>query len=277
MTQKQETALVEPIESRRLRTTLNLRKIHVDGLSKIAKDQKTTLTAMMDKALTIALSTFNNTSDIDRILRETNGYIFNRDLNRVTTFLSVEKAKDLTPYQKAYLYCNLKDIADRQRVFAALALDASLQEIDALNVILEKASRFKGEQFIGYNTYTIANEIRAPLTVLQLEYLQLKLGNEVIAKIQERIPEKFPELVCRESDKEAMLDDATMNPALETVLAVAQISKATWEAFPDSWKKRIHEAVRVGSVDVVKKLVSQAMKVVGIEEMVDLFPKNETS
>ncbi len=273
-----EKELIEPIEDKRLRTTLNLRKNHLDGLFKIAKDQRTTMTAIMDKALTYALSVFNSTSDVDAMLSQTNGYIFNRDLQRVMSVLPLTKAKDMTPYQKAYLYCKLRDMADRQRVFTALKLEAQIEEIDAMNTVLDKAARFNGEQCIGYNVHTIANEIRAPLTVLQLEYLQLKLGIEAIAKLQQRIPEKFSDLnLAKESDMKATFDEVSMNPALETVLAVAQISKTTWEALPDSWKKRIHEAVRGGSIDLAKSLVSQAMNAVGIQDSVDLFPKDETS
>lgn len=266
---------VKPIESKRIRTSLNLQQIHVDGLSKIAKDQKITLTAMMDKALTTALSVFNDTSDIDRMLRETNGYIFNRDLYQVTKFIPAENAKNFPPYKKAYLYCNLKDAADRQRVFNHLALDAPLQEIDAINIILDKAARFNGDQFIGYNVHEIANELRAPMTILQFEYLQLKLGNEAIAKLQERIPDKFPDLNLSDGNaKKALLDEAAMNPALETVLAVTALSKAAWKALPEPLKKQIHEAVRVGKTDLAKKLAST----VGVpSEIVDLFPSEEVA
>jgi hypothetical protein len=269
-----EKELIEPVEDKRIRTTLNLRKTHVDGLSKISNHQRTTLTAIMDKALTCALSVFNSTSNIDAMLSQTSGYIFNRDLARVLSILPIEKAKDMTPYQKAYLYCKLRDMADRQRVFTTLRLVAPIEEIDAINAVLDKAARFNGEQCIGYNIHTLANEIRAGLTVLQLEYLQLKLGSEAIAKLQQRIPERFPDLSnSKEIDKKATSDDEEMNPALETVLTVAQISKSTWDAFPEEWKKRIHESVRDGSVDLAKKLVSQALKVVGFDETVDLFPE----
>jgi len=269
MSQKQEISLVKPIENRRLRTTLNLLKTHTDGLSKIAQDQNITLTAMMDKALTIALSIFNNTSEIDLMLRETSGYLFNRDLERVKSCLSALIEKGMTPTQKAYLYCNLKDTSDRHRVFAALSLNEALQQIEAINGTLDKAARFNGDQFLGFNLYTIANELRAPMTILQLEYLTLKLGNEAIAKLQERIPEKFPNLnVSNESDKNAVLDEATMNPALETVLAVAEISEAAWKALPKALQKQIHEAVRVGKTALAKKLASK----IGLEsETVDLF------
>jgi hypothetical protein len=103
---------------------------------------------------------------------------------------------------------------------------------------LDKAARFNGEQFVGYNVHTIANELRASLTILQLEYLTLKLGNEAISKLQERIPEKFPDLILgNESEKKAPLDEANMNPALETVLAVSELSKSAWNKLPESLKK----------------------------------------
>ncbi len=273
MTINPKTEITQPIEGKRIRTSLNLQQIHVDGLSKIAKDQNKTLTAIIDKALTTALSVFNDCSNIDRTLKDTNGYIFSRDLYRVTLSMPLEKAKDLTAYQKAHFYCNLKDTADRQRVFNALALDASLQEIEAMNVVLDKAARFNGEQFIGYNVHTIAIELRAPMTILQLEYLTLKLGSEAIAKLQERIPEKYPDLnLGNGSDRKAPLDEASMNPALEPVLVATALSKAAWKALPEPLKKQIHEAVRIGKIDFAKKLASQ----VGITpETVDLFPDEQ--
>jgi hypothetical protein len=264
--------ITRPIEGKRIRTSLNLQQIHVDGLSKIAKFQNKTLTAIIDKALTIALSDFNKTTDIDTTLRETNGYIFSRDLDRVTRFLSIEMAKTLIPYQRAYLYCNLKDLADRQRVFKALALDASMQEIDAMNVVLDKAANFNGEQFLGYNVYTIANELRAPMTILQLEYLTLKLGSEAIAKLRERISEKFPDLNIANVRDKATFDETEMNPALETVLVATALSKAAWKALPEPLQKQIHEAVRVGKTDLAKKLAST----IGVaSEIVDLFPEEQ--
>lgn len=272
MEKKSEIDLVKP-EDKRVRTTLNLRKTDMKELSKIAKDQNITLTTMMDKALTIAFSFYKNMSDIDRMLRETNGYIFNRDLERVKSCLSALIEKGMTPTQKAYLYCNLKDTADRQRVFDALSLNEALQQIEAMNGILDKAARFNGEQFVGFNLYTIANELRAPMTILQLEYLTLKLGNEAIVKLQERIPEKFPDLdVGNGSDKKAALDNASMNPALERVLEVIALSKAAWKALPEALKEQIHEAVRVGKTELAKKLASQ----IGLEsETVDLFPNEQ--
>lgn len=39
----EEMETVQPIESKRIRTSLNLQKIHVDGLAKIAKYQNRTL------------------------------------------------------------------------------------------------------------------------------------------------------------------------------------------------------------------------------------------
>jgi hypothetical protein len=100
MEKNSKTEITQPIEGKRMRTSLNLQQIHIDGLSKIAKDQKITLTAMMDKALTIALSVFNNTSEIDLMLRETNGYIFKRDLERVKGYLSTLMKKGMTPIKK---------------------------------------------------------------------------------------------------------------------------------------------------------------------------------
>jgi len=50
--------------------------------------------------------------------------------------------------------------------------------------------------------------------------------------------------------------EAPLNPAVETILAALQISRATWDALPDGTKQQIHEAVAKGQLEVAKRLVS---------------------
>lgn len=287
-----EKNLVPPIEEKRVRTTLNLSKTNIDGLSKIATAKKVTLTAMMDEAISTALSVFNDTTLIDRMLRETNGYIFNRDLDAVKQKLNGDIIQKLTPFQKAYLYTHLKDANDALRVFEALGFSEDLDEINVVNSILEKASKFRDQQFIGYSIPMLANETKAALSVLQAEYLQAKIGIEAIAKLKEWRPDLFqaesafiegeqePVETSRTTkkqratafkdsgDKEQAFDEATMNPALETVLAVTALSKEAWQALPDGTKKQIHEAVKTGKLDILKKLVAGVAE---LPETVELF------
>jgi hypothetical protein len=108
--------------------------------------------------------------------------------------LPVETAKAMIPYQIAYLYCNLKDTADRDRVFPALKLNNELKQINALNGVLQKASEFEGEKLKGYNIFQLAIDINAKLTLLQQEYLTLKLGADSMKQLKERNPSIFPEV-----------------------------------------------------------------------------------
>jgi Trk K+ transport system NAD-binding subunit len=86
--------MIVPLEERRLKTTVNLKQLHVDGLNKIAVAKGMTQTAIIDEALSVALSKFNDTTFIDKMFAETNDFLFNRDLQRVTQFIPVEVAKN---------------------------------------------------------------------------------------------------------------------------------------------------------------------------------------
>lgn len=57
--------------------------------------------------------------------------------------------------------------------------------------------------------------------------------------------------------------EAPLNPAVETILAALQISRATWDALPDGTKQQIHEAVAKGQLELAKGLVAGATGVVG--------------
>ena len=59
------------------------------------------------------------------------------------------------------------------------------------------------------------------------------------------------------------LREAPLNPAVETILAALQISRATWDALPDGTKQQIHEAVAKGQLELAKGLVAGATGVVG--------------
>lgn len=191
--QTKSEKVIAPIEERRLKTTVNLKQIHVDGLNKIAVAKGMTQTAIIDEALSIALSQFNDTAFIDKMLAETNGFIFNRDLERVTQLLSADIAKKLTPSQIAYLYIGLKDSADRQRVFSALPLTQALDEINEINRCLETASKFADSKLTGYNLSTLANQLKAKLSPLQKEYLLKKIGQSAFDELKEKRQEIFTE------------------------------------------------------------------------------------
>lgn len=250
---EEETEIIEPTEGKRLPTTLKLLKSHVDGLSEIADARDLTKTAIIDEALSIAISKFNDTTFIDQMLRETSNFWFNRDLERVKQLMPIEKAKSLSPYQKAYLNFKLKDRADRQRVFEALSLVTELDQINTMNVVLEKASKLQDGKLLGFNVNRIAHEIRAKLTPLQVQYLRMKLGSESINKLQQLTINRFPKI---EIFKEKSTEETSMNPAVETILAALAISRATWNALPDGTKQQIHELVAMGQLELAKGLVA---------------------
>jgi hypothetical protein len=254
---EKETEIVEPAEGKRLRTSLNLLKTHVDGLSEIAdaRNPTVTKTAIMDEALSIALSKFNDTTFIDQMVAETNDFWFNRNLERVKQLMPIEKAKNLSPYQKAYLNFKLKDSADRQRTFEALGLVTELDQITTMNEFLEKASKFKDGKLLGFNINQIAHEIRAKLTPLQVQYLTMKLGLESINKLRQLTISKFPKI---EIFTEKSTEETSMNPAVETILAALQIGRATWNMLPQETRQQIHEAVAQGQLELAKGLVAGA-------------------
>ena len=192
MSKKPETEIAEPTEGKRLRTTLNLLKTQVDALSEIADAKNLTKTAIIDEALSIALSKLNDTTQIDQAIASSNSFWFSRDLERIKQSLPSEEAKKLSPQQKVYLYSKLKDVADQLRVFEALGLITDLDEINTINMLLEKVSKFQDGRLLGYNLPMLSQNIRAKLTPLQEKYLSSKLGIGSMNKLKQHIIGKFP-------------------------------------------------------------------------------------
>jgi hypothetical protein len=126
------------------------------------------------------------------MIKATNGFWFQRDLEDIQRLMPIKTAQGLLPYQIAYLYCNLKDNADRERVLTALQLNDELKQVNALNGILQKASEYDDDKLKGYNIYQLANDLQAKLTPLQHEYLKMKLGAEPLEKLEERRPDILP-------------------------------------------------------------------------------------
>lgn len=275
MEKNKQTETVSPTENRRKKTSLNILVNQLDESAKIAASRKLTLTAITDEAFADYIAKVNNVSEIDKMLQETNGFWFSRDLARVSQTLDAGKVGKLVPYQKAYLYQHLKDGEDRTKVFEHLGLDDELKQINAINEKLQEASIFKDNVLQGYNLYKIALNLRAKLTPLQIEYLQMKLGNDASVKLNERRPDLFPELdAFTGDDEEAFFDEENINPALPVVLAVAELSKTAWKALPNSLKKKIHDAVKTGNTALAKRLAFQPQSE---PEAVDLFSQDENA
>ena len=204
--------ITKPTEEARVRTTVSLRKTDADFLSKIAVDGKMTQNAVMDKALKIALADLTNTAEIERMLKETGSFIFERSQERMLDLLPCEKAKEMSAFQKAYLAFKLRDRKDRERVFSIYGLTEDLNEVNDIDIILEKAAIFKDEQLVGYSAPRLANEIRAKLPLIQAEYLNLKIGNEAFTRLKERRPDLFPDLnLFVEEEAVPVLSDEQVN------------------------------------------------------------------
>lgn len=76
-----------------------------------------------------------------------------------------------------------------------------------------------------------------------------------IAKKRKRIDEREKWRNGRERGKGGRFTGkGKMNPALETVLLVASISREAWNRLPDKRKAQIHEAVRLGRIEVARRL-----------------------
>lgn len=177
--------VIPPIEEKRVKTTVNLKQTHVEELNKIAIAKGLTQTAIIDEAISAALSEFNDTTVIDKMLVDTNGFLFNRDVEQVKKLLPVEMAKKFSPSQIAYLYLNSKDSTDRQRLFNALSLANAHDEINETNRWLEVSSKFENGRFMGYNFSTLVNQPKAKLTPLQKEYLLRKIGQKAFEAMKE--------------------------------------------------------------------------------------------
>ncbi|MGD6851106.1 MAG: hypothetical protein ACQCN6_03500 [Candidatus Bathyarchaeia archaeon] len=206
--QLNSTSLALPIEEQSVRTTLNIKKSNLEGLTRIGASKHLTLTAMTNEALKDFCAKMNNVQKIDYMISETNGYWSTRDLNRVLKLLPIETVKAMIPYQIASLYRRLRDNQDRERVFIALALTDELQQINALNDAIQKASIFEGEKLQSCNIYKLAIELKAKLTPLQLDYLTIVFGKDAMEILLKRRPDIIPdETLPDDSQKEEAADD----------------------------------------------------------------------
>ncbi len=254
--------LAPPIEEITVRTTLNIQKSNAEALSRIGAFKNLSLTAMVNEALKDYSGKMNNVQTIDKMISKTNGFWFERDEDQVIMLLPIEVAKKMLPYQIAYLYCNLKDQADRERTFSALTLNEELKQINALNGVLQKCSEFDGEKLKGYNIYQLAIDLKAKLTGIQYDYLKLKLGTASLQKLEERRPDIFPEVdaLSQTDGKEATFSEENMNPPLDRVLAVTGLNKEEWEQLSNAKKQEIHSIVKNNKPDRAKQLISSVIK-----------------
>lgn len=187
---KDENETAELVEGKRIHTTFNILAANSDVLSVVAREQGLAKSEIMDKALKIACGEFKNTTKINNAIEQTNGYFFDRDLAKFKALIG--DTKELIGYQVAHLYVNLKDTEDRRRVFEALGLGESLDELDAMKDVLEPARKLKDGEVIGFNIPKLANGIAIVQTDLQECYLQLIIGTDAVSKIKKMRPEKFP-------------------------------------------------------------------------------------
>lgn len=265
MEKPNKTGEIKPTENRRVKTSFNLLKIKLDAASKICTEIAITQTAAIDEALSDWIAKMTNTTDIDNAIAKTNNYIFQRDLEILKSHLPKTKIEKFSAFQIAHIYSKLKDNDDRIRSFEALGLTDQLKQMDAMNRELEKASIFKDSTFKGYNSFTLANELRAELTPLQQEYLNFKIGNDAYEALKKQRPNIFPKTANQATEKESLtteeeaFDETTMNPALPTVLSISGLSQEAWGALTNAAKKQIHDAVRDGKTDIAKKLAKTAI------------------
>ncbi len=101
--EKENTNLVAPIEEQFVRTTLNVQKSVMEGVTRIGAAKNLTLTTMTNEALKDYCAKMNNVQQIETMIRETNHFWFERDLSQVIKLLPVEAANAMLPYQTAYL------------------------------------------------------------------------------------------------------------------------------------------------------------------------------
>jgi hypothetical protein len=270
--EKASSGEMKPTAGRRMKTSFNLLQNNLTSLSKIAKERKITQTMAIEEAIEKWIGEMTNTVDIDHAIAETNGFIFNRDLAVMKARLG-DKVSKFGAVQIVSLYKKLKDENDRKRVFEALGLNDALNQIAAANSAFEQAAIFKDSQLVSYNEFTFANQLKAVQTPLQVEYIMSQISTDAFEKLKKLRPDIFlKESAIDEESEQDQTDedfDETLNPALETVLAVTALSKTAWQALPKTQKKQIHDAVKNGKVEIAKKIAS------GIEtaaEAVELFP-----
>ncbi len=205
---------IKSIEGKREKTSVNLLKLNLDSLSELSNERTVTMTSLIDESIADLLTKYRNTSDIDRMIQATSNYLFERDLTTVKTMLG-NKAGGYSAYQVTYMWQKLKDDADRRRTFEALELTEPSKAIQEVDRILEKARTAKG-----YNEYTIANEMRAVQTPLQIAYLASKIGADALAKLREQRPAVFPTPTSTNSES-AKTEDSSNAAELDSKSAVS--------------------------------------------------------
>lgn len=196
-----EKNTVRPIEEERLPSTNNLKRRHLEGLTKEAKAKNIPRISLIDEALDDFLRKTNDVADIDQMDAETGKYWIERDLAIVKARFPTEKCKAMNPYKKAYLYKKLRDKVDRERVGFALGLAKDWDELNLTSEILDKAAnRNKDGAIANYSLPKIANEIRIELSQIQIEFLALVLGQKAVDDIRARAVGKFPALKLDEEE-----------------------------------------------------------------------------
>ncbi len=207
---KQKTT-VDLIGEQGLPSTNNLKRRHLEGLTKEAKARNTPRINVINEAFDDFLRKVNDVADIDQMDAETRNYWIERDLAIVKARFPLEKCKAMNAYKKAYLYKKLKDKADRERVGSTLGLAKDWDELDLTMDILGKAAnRNKDGAVIDYSLPKIANEIRIELSQIQIEFLELMLGQKAVDDIRARAISKFPSLkLDEEADADFPVDEET--------------------------------------------------------------------
>ncbi len=206
-----EKNTVEPVGEQRLPSTNNLKKRHLEGLTKEATAKNIPRISLIDEALDDFLRKINDVADIDQMDAETRNYWIERDLAIVKARLPIEKCKTMNAYKKAYLYRKLKDAIDRKRVGSALGLAKEWDELNLIAEILDKAAnRNKDDAIVNYSLPKIANEIRIELSQIQIEFLALVLGQKAVDDVRARAKGKFPDLkLDEEQDADFPIDGET--------------------------------------------------------------------
>jgi TRAP-type C4-dicarboxylate transport system substrate-binding protein len=72
-----------------------------------------------------------------------------------------------------------------------------------------------------------------------------------MAKLRRHRKRKHPK-AHKKSVKKSL--KTRMNPALATVLTVAAVSKQAWDNLPEDRKRKIHDAVRKGQIQLARRL-----------------------
>lgn len=187
---------IKSVEGKHVKTSVSLLQINFHSFSKLANEKKLSASAAMDEAVADWVAKYRNMGEIDRLLQETDNYIFARDLTKVAAIIDKPKAANFSAYQLSYLYRKLKDEKDRTRTFEALGLTDALRAFQEVDRILQKATIVNADgTFKAYNEYTIANELKAVQTPVQIEYLESKIGADALIKLKTQRPNVFPKVL----------------------------------------------------------------------------------